>query len=224
METTPHKLSELNRLATYFTNHIDIANLTTPKVMERVGRIADASAYGLLLHCFPQRCPAFVSIKVFGLAGLARPLPEEACKTFMNILHETDTWKYAGAYMHHFNQYAHVDLFTSAAFTMPGSGQVVTLETCSRALSFSGKNPYVILTLFGSGELFQQQAPIDHSPATLELSKVMTLTACEYDVYKYRNDPLTHEELGIILDRNSETVRSQKRAIKIKFAAYRLPG
>lgn len=218
METTHHHLSELSRHALYVTNHIDIGNLTTPKVMEKVERIADASAYGLLLHCFPQRCPAFVSIKVFGLAGLARPLPEEACKTFYNILHETDTWKYAGAYMHHFNQYAHDDLVASAAFTNRGSGQVVTLETCSRALSFSGKNPYVILTLFGTAELFQAQALTDHSPAALELSKVMSLTACEYDVYKYRNDPLTHDELGIVLKRSPETVRSQKRAIRQKFA------
>ncbi|MGE0638188.1 MAG: helix-turn-helix transcriptional regulator [Bacteroidia bacterium] len=224
METNPPHLSELNRYASYLINHIDLANLTSPRVLERVERIADISAYGLLLHCYPQRCPAFVSIKVFGLAGLPRPLPGEACKTFMNILHETDTWKYAGAYMHHFNQYAHDDLFTSAAFTISASGQVVTLDTCSRALSFSGKNPYVILTLFGTGELFRQQALTDHSPAALELSKAMSLTPCEYDVYKYRNDPLTHEELGIILKRSPETVRSQKRAVIQKFAAYRPPG
>jgi DNA-binding CsgD family transcriptional regulator len=218
METNPHHLSELSRHASYFTNHIDIGNLTTTKVLEKVERIADASAYGLLLHCFPQRNPAFVSIKVFGLAGLARPLPVEACKTFMNSLHETDNWSGAGQYMYHFSNSQHDDLFTSASFTIPASGQVVTLETCSRALSFSGKNPYVILTLFGTAELFQQQAQIDQSPAALELSKVMTLSACEYDVYKYRNDPLTHDELGIVLKRSPETVRSQKRAIRQKFA------
>jgi len=224
METTSHHLSELHRLASYFTNHIDIANLTNPKVMERIERIADVSAYALLLHCFPQRGPAYVGVKVFVLVGLPRPLPEEACKVFMNTLHETDTWKDTGIYMYHFCNNPHDDLFTSATFTIPSSGQVVSLETCSRALSFSGKNPYVILTLFGSGELFQQQALIDHSPAALQLSKVMTLTACEYDVYKYMDDPLTDKEIGLLLKRSHRTIQSQRRAVNTKFGLNNPPG
>jgi len=226
METNTPRSEELNRFSAHALKHLALKKLSHPKEMERVERFAIAVPYGLLLHPFPQRKPLFADKKVFGLLNLLSPQAgtDETGKAFMEALHATDTWRGVGKYMYHFNHFPHDDLFTSTGFTNPGNGQVIILDTCSRALNFSGKNPDIILTLFGSAELFSAQAALPHAQADKWLMLEMELTPKQYMVYCYDLQLISTFSISELMPCKMATVRRHRSDILLKVIAAGLQG
>jgi DNA-binding CsgD family transcriptional regulator len=228
MEIKAHYLAALNRIEDQIIKYLKIGQLSKAKQLERLERLAANQPFGIVIHLFGQKRQVFISKSFFALvlprARAGAELPAEAVKAFLLALDKGENCNALGKYLLHFMLHPHTDLLIPDSFCITGPAGTICLVSCSRALSFIGKNPDVILTLYGTPELFSTQAALSTLTADKWLEMEMKLTPRQYRVHEYVQQSLSTFSISELMPCDMATVRSYKRAIRAEIIAAGLTG
>lgn len=212
-------LAELNRISAYFQRYIALNDIESVKQTERLCRLTSLVPYAVVVHVFNKRYPLFVSPNFFDFVGFsAANMHHNAGRRYIETLYYSGNYYGMGVYALHFRLMPKKDVFIRWRFINAATGVETSLLSCSRTLQFAGNAPYVVLTILAPDALYAAKHVAHQRAFNTHLNFIMSLSACEFEVFPYLDQDISNKEIGERINRSKEAVRTRKKAIRKKLA------